>query len=148
MKIKLPRMKYFIILKRKKINPRVVKTASPTRRSSMQEKNAICGLAKIFTVLLVAGYFPVSWRSVRISMIPKSGKNLRHSKNWRPISLSSCISKIFESCIKERFEKEKEKRQIKESIFQSAYKKNRGCQEQIVRLSDNVTQGFARQEST
>ena len=86
-------------------------------------KNAICGLAKIFTVLLVAGYFPVSWRSVRISMIPKSGKNLRHSKNWRPISLSSCISKIFESCIKERFEKEKEKRQIKESIFQSATKR-------------------------
>ena len=111
-------------------------------------KNAICGLAKIFTVLLVAGYFPVNWRSVRISMIPKSNKNLRHSKNWRPISLSSCMSKVFESCIKERFEKEKEKRKIKESIFQSAYKKNRGCQEQIVRLSDNVTQGFAKQEST
>ena len=111
-------------------------------------KNAICALAKIYTVLLVAGYFPVNWRSVRISMIPKSGKDLKHSKNWRPISLSSCLSKVFESCIKERFEKEKEKRKIKESIFQSAYKKNRGCQEQIVRLCDNVTHGFAKQEST
>ena len=111
-------------------------------------KNVICGLAKLFTILLVAGYFPMNWRAVRISMIPKAGKDLKHAKNWRPISLSSSMSKLYECCIKERLEKEMSKRKIKENHFQAAYKKGRNCQEHILRLSENVTHGFAKQEST
>ena len=111
-------------------------------------KNAICGLAKLFTILLVAGYFPMNWRSVRISMIPKPGKNLKVAKNWRPISLSSCISKIFETCIKERLQKEMVKRKVKENHFQAAYKKGRSCDEHVLRLEENVAHGFANQAST
>ena len=75
-------------------------------------KNFIVGLAQLFTCLYVAGYFPQKWRSVRITMIPKAGKDLKEAKNWRPISLSSCVSKLFECSIKERLEMEKRKRQI------------------------------------
>ena len=111
-------------------------------------KNVICNLAKFFTILLVSGYFPISWRSVRISMIPKSNKDLKHAKNWRPISLSSCISKLFESSIKERIEKEKIKRKIKDNELQAAYKQGRNCLEHVVRLSENVTHGFVKGECT
>ena len=42
-------------------------------------KNIIGNLAKLFTILLVAGYFPIRWRSVKITMIPKAGKNLQET---------------------------------------------------------------------
>ena len=111
-------------------------------------RNVICNLAKIFTIILVAGYFPIAWRSVRISMIPKGNKDLKQAKNWRPISLSSCISKLFECSIKERIEKEKIKRNIKENELQAAYKQGRNCLEHVVRLSEDITHGFAKGECT
>ena len=105
-------------------------------------------LARLFTVLLVAGYFPECWKTVRVSMIPKPGKDLRKSKNWRPISLSSCLSKILECCIKERIEIERSKRRVKDNIYQAAYKQGRSTHEHVVRLSEDVMHGFARQQST
>ena len=111
-------------------------------------KNVINNMAKLFTVLLVAGYFPIAWRSVRISMIPKGNKDLKQAKNWRPISLSSCMSKLFECSIKERIEKEKLKRKIKENELQAAYKRGRNCLEHVLRLTEDVTHGFANGECT
>ena len=111
-------------------------------------KNVINNLAKLFTVILVAGYFPIEWKSVRISMIPKGNKDLKQAKNWRPISLSSCVSKLFECSIKERIEKEKLKRKIKDNELQAAYKKGRNCLEHVIRLTEDVTHGFAKGEST
>ena len=111
-------------------------------------KNVIGSLAKLFTILLVAGYFPLRWRSVKITMIPKSGKDLKEAKNWRPISLSSCTSKLFESCVKERIEKERIKRKIKENDYQAAYKEGRSCQEHILRLSEDISHGFAERKCT
>ena len=111
-------------------------------------KNVINNLAKLFTIILVAGYFPISWRSVRISMIPKGNKDLKQAKNWRPISLSSCMSKLFECSIKERIEKEKLKRKIKENELQAAYKRGRNCLEHVIRLSEDVTHGFVKGECT
>ena len=79
-------------------------------------------------------------------MIPKAGKDLKEAKNWRPISLSSCVSKLFECSIKECLEMEKRKRQIAENIHQAAYKKGRSTQEHILRLAEDVNHAFAKQE--
>ena len=111
-------------------------------------RNLLQNLARLFTVLLVAGYFPECWKTVRISMIPKPGKDLKKSKNWRPISLSSCLSKIMECCIKERIEIERSKRRIKDNIYQAAYKQGRSTHEHVLRLSEDVMHAFAHQQST
>ena len=65
--------------------------------------------------------------------------------NFRPISLSSCLSKLFESCVKLRFEK-KISRVREENLRQSAYKKKRGTQENVLKLTEDVVNAFNRRE--
>jgi len=45
------------------------------------------------------GYFPKSWKRAVIITIPKPGKDIRHPANYRPISLLSSLSKVFEKVI-------------------------------------------------
>ena len=109
-------------------------------------KNLICGLARLFTSLLITGYFPEKWRTVRVRMLPKAGKNLSLSKGWRPISLSSCTAKLFETSIKNRIIKAQSIRG-EENIHQAAYKKGRSTQEHLMRLTECVTNAFAQRKS-
>ena len=104
--------------------------------------NVLCFL---FNVLLVSGYFPLRWRKVDVKMIHKTGKQKLPVSNYRPISLGSCLSKLFESCVKVRFEK-KLSRVREENKRQSAYKKNRGTQENVLKLTEDVVNAFNKRE--
>ena len=106
----------------------------------------LTSLARFFTCLLVTGYFPKPWRSVRVKMIPKAGKDTTTSKGWRPISLSSCTSKVFESCIKSRLTKEQQASGAG-NVHQAAYKQGRSAQEHLLRLSECVTNAFKQKQS-
>ena len=95
-------------------------------------------LCYLYNILLVTGYFPRRWRNVNVRMLHKSGKAKLPIANYRPISLSNCLSKLYESCIKSRFEK-KLSRIRTENLRQSAYKKKRGTQENCLKLVEAVT---------
>ena len=95
-------------------------------------------LTYLFNILLITGYFPLRWRCVNVRMLHKSGKAKLPVSNYRPISLSSCLSKLYECCIKTRFEK-KLSRVRTENFRQSAYKRKRGTQENCVKLVESVT---------
>ena len=56
-------------------------------------------LAQLFTVCLLAGYFPLLWKTATGVMIHKPGKDRKSAGSYRPISLLSCVGKLFEKVI-------------------------------------------------
>ena len=98
-------------------------------------------LSYLFNMILITGYYPLRWGKVNVSMLHKSGKSKLPVANYRPISLSNCLSKLFECSIKTRFE-QKLSRIRPENPRQSAYKKNRGTQENCLKLTEAVVDAF------
>lgn len=60
-------------------------------------------LADLFTNLLRQAAFPDNWKITKCVPIPKPGKtDLRSPKSLRPISLLSCLGKLFEKILAKR----------------------------------------------
>ena len=134
------------VLKKKKNRSSVGRDGISYRMLKSAGENVSLFLARLYTILLVTGYFPRVWREATVKMIPKGGgKDPKNPKNWRPISLSSCASKLFESCVKERVVRHLDANGD-ENPFQAAYKKGRSTQEHLLRLSEEVTDAFKNQE--
>ena len=58
-------------------------------------------LAVVFKRLLCLGIFPVCWRMANVTPIPK-GPPSSSASNYRPISLTSILSKVFERLVSVR----------------------------------------------
>ena len=58
-------------------------------------ENIVYSLAKLFSLSLSSGKFPVLWKSASIVPIPKS-TNKSNPSDYRPISLLSIVSKLLE----------------------------------------------------
>lgn len=71
----------------------------------------------LFNHLLSISYFPTEWQKSIITPIPKPGRDTGCSKNWRPISLLSSLSKIFERIIAARIIKHNNTINIYENQF-------------------------------
>lgn len=81
--------------------------------SNLQLKNStnkiICQINYIFNHCIRNTYFPKIWRKAKIIPIPKPGKDHLFPQNFRPISLLSTLSKVFESIIAKRMRKHLDK---------------------------------------
>ena len=55
----------------------------------------------VFNRALTAGDAPLSWKDIRIRLLPKKG-DLTLLKNWRPISLINCDAKVFTRILNQR----------------------------------------------
>ena len=102
-------------------------------------------LCYLFNIIMISGYFPNRWRHVDVKMLHKTGKPKLPVANFRPISLSNSLSKLFECCVKSRFEK-KLSRIREENLRQSAYKKKRGTQENCLKLTEDIVNAFNKRE--
>jgi hypothetical protein len=57
-------------------------------------------LCRIFGACMVYGFIPTAWRQVEVTFIPKPGKLYYTKANaYRPISLSSFLSKMMEKLV-------------------------------------------------
>lgn len=64
-----------------------------------------------FNRLLEKVEFPEEWKRAKLALIPKPGKkNIMEASSHRPICLTDTLSKVYESMLKERIEKEIETR--------------------------------------
>ena len=99
--------------------------------------NAIKQLTNIYNAALTLGYFPAHFKKAKVIMIPKPNKARDNPKNYRPISLTNTIGKIFERLLHTRL-----MRYLLNINFlsenQHGFKPKTGTADQMVKLFNKV----------
>ena len=98
-------------------------------------------LLAIFNMSFRRSVCPQSWRRAIIVPILKAGKPPSDLASFRPISLTSCIVKLFERMIGERLYQVAEKRGML-NYQQAGFRKGRSCEDQILRITQSIEDSF------
>ena len=104
-------------------------------------------ISKFFGECLRIGYFPKEWKHAKTIMIPKPGKDSSLAKNYRPISLLSCIGKIFERLLAGRLSHYLESNGYFNKN-QSGYRRGKMSSDHLLRLVEESHQSFREREVT
>ena len=92
-------------------------------------------------------YFPKDWNSSIIIPILKQGKEPSNMKNYRPVSLTSCVCKLFETMVNSRLVWYLEKTE-KLSSKQYGFRQGRTTADPIAALTTNILNGFKDGKTT
>lgn len=65
-------------------------------------QKAIIYITKLFNACLMTGHFPQMWKAATVLPFSKPNKDKKQPTNYRPISLLSTLSKVFEQVILNR----------------------------------------------
>lgn len=95
-------------------------------------------LTNIFNGLYYFHRFPASWAIANVTPLPKPGKDLSDPLNWRPISLLSCVSKLYERCVLQVFQDEAEALDALPSV-QFGFRAGHSTSLQLVRVVNKIT---------
>lgn len=94
-------------------------------------------LLHIYNVLWTEGIIPESWKIQCVIPILKPDKSPENPNSYRPISLSSCIGKIFENMVKTRLEWFVEANSIIPNI-QYGFRRGKSCVDSFVSLISDL----------
>ena len=97
----------------------------------------------IFNLSWSSHSFPSIWKTSSIIPIHKMGKPLHSPASFRPISLTSCVSKLFERIILSRLLFFLESNSIL-SLRQAGFRPGRSTLDQILYLSQFISDGFSK----
>ena len=89
--------------------------------------------------------FPSCWKPSTIIPIHKPGKPTSSPSSFRPISLTSCISKLFERLILSRLTFHLESNHLL-STCQAGFRPGRSSLDQILTLSQSIWDGFQKKK--
>ena len=98
-------------------------------------------LLHIFNLSWSSHSFPSIWKTYSIIAINKMGKPLDSPASFRPISLTSCVSKLFERIILSRLLFFLESNSIL-SPRQAGFRSGQSTLDQILFLSQSISDGF------
>ena len=99
-------------------------------------------LLHIFHLSWISYSFPSIWKTSSIIPIHKMAKPLDSPASCRPISLTSCVSKLFERIILSRLLFFLESNSILLSPRQAGFRSGRSALNQILYLSQSISDGF------
>ncbi|GBN95984.1 putative RNA-directed DNA polymerase from transposon X-element, partial [Araneus ventricosus] len=85
--------------------------------------------------------YPVTWGKAFIVPILKVGKDPQEPTNYRPIALTSCLSKLMEKMVNKRLVYILEKKGLL-SKFQSGFRYGRGTQDNVLQLETAIREAF------
>ena len=103
----------------------------------------ITKLLEIYNRMYKEGVIPKQWSTAEVKALPKKGKKQSDPNNYRPISLTPHLGKLYERLIKNRLEHFFEKHNLIPSN-QAGFKKGRGCTDHIVKLSSNIKKSMSK----
>ena len=92
------------------------------KRSHLAKRDVHTILAKWFNLLMIKMHFPRGWKSNQTTLIPKVGKDKGDVRNWRPITISLIISRIYSSLIDKRL-----RQNITQNSRQKGFTAENGC---------------------
>jgi len=99
-------------------------------------------LLEIFNELYSQSYFPHSWRSSVLTLVPKSD-----GKGVRPIALLPCLLKVFERMVYRKLQWTVETLFLLPE-FQSGFRSSRSSIDNLVILTNRIHSAFLRKTST
>lgn len=108
---------------------------------------AIALLALIFNRCLFTGTFPPLWKTSNVVMIPKPGKPASDPASYRPISLISCLGKLFERLVTDRLQDFCDHHGVIPD-FQHGFRARHTAQDPVFNLLSTATENFNRNQVT
>lgn len=107
--------------------------------------NFLSVLLKLFNICISQGKIPDQWKVSKISMIPKKQGYSNNPSEYRPISLLSCLGKLFEKLLHDRIYSFIESKKIFNNC-QSGFRKYRSCKDHLLFLTQKIKESFARKK--
>lgn len=98
-------------------------------------------LAITFNHCLNLGYFPAKWKTAKVVPILKPGKDPTSPAGYRPISLLSSVSKLFEIFILQSINDHVEESQVLRE-FQFGFRRSTSTTHALMTLTNRVTEGM------
>ena len=100
---------------------------------------------KFFNKIWIEDSFPEIWREALIVAIKKPGKSSLNPENYRPISLLSCLCKIFEKMVNRRLMWWLEDNNLF-SDSQFGFRKNRSTMDNLLIFESEIQESFKKKE--
>lgn len=110
-------------------------------------RKAIVMLNFIFNACLKTSYFPNEWKIANVIAIAKPIKDLTHPQNYRPISLLSALSKVFEKLILKRINAFIEQHNCIQD-FQFGFRPQLSTTHQLARVTHEIKNALDLKQST
>ena len=104
-------------------------------------------LLKIINKVWETGILPKDWKISIIIPVKKPNKDSFQATSYRPIALTSCVCKLMEKMINTRLVWHLEANGLI-SPYQFGFRKNRSTLDPLLRMSNQIQQGFAKQCQT
>ena len=104
------------------------------------------GMVHIINTSIDQGIFPKQWKTSRVCPIPKTD-NLTSIKNYRPISVLSVLSKVYERVILNQLCSFIETQNLY-NINQSGFRKGHSTNTLLLKLRDDIRTAMNRSEVT
>ncbi|GBN47667.1 putative RNA-directed DNA polymerase from transposon BS [Araneus ventricosus] len=92
-------------------------------------------------------FLPNCWKTSVVVPIPKPNSDLSLPQNYRPISLLSCLCKVFESVLLRRLSQFLDDNNLIIS-YQFGFQKQLSTNDQLVRVTELIDDGFEKSETT
>ena len=119
-------------------------TYEQIKQSTVELRTTVCAL---LTSCLNIGLTSETWKHSKVVMIPKANKDRKEGKNYRPISLTSCLAKLLETAAKSRLTKYCERNRFI-SVNQTAYRKSRCTTDNLTKLTETIAKGLKTKRHT
>ena len=103
------------------------------------------GLSTIFACSLISGQLPVDWRNANVASIHKKG-DVNLAENYRPVSLTSQISKLLEHIICKHLLDHLDRNHILTNL-NHGFRKGFSCETQLIVTMDDLLYTFIPQYS-
>lgn len=135
------------IIKKLKIKKAAGQDQINNRHIKNLPRKAITQLKYIFNYCLQTGYFPQIWKTSKVIAIHKAGKDEKLATSYRPISLLSTISKMFEKIIHSRLVQHlNEKITIPET--QHGFRERHSTIDQLQRITHHIKTNLRKRRCT